>query len=82
MVLLGDARTSEDLGRDFGDGLHARKIDYLVADEWASSAEDILFRRSKLGLHAPAGTAEAIGAYLANPLAARSRSAPQILRLR
>ena len=39
-----------DLGRDFGAGLTEREIDYLVANEWAETADDILWRRTKLGL--------------------------------
>jgi len=50
-VLLGDARTVTDLGEDFGAGLSAREVDYLIEHEWARSAEDILWRRTKLGLH-------------------------------
>ena len=34
-----------------GEGLYAAEVDYLVRNEWAQTAEDILFRRSKLGLH-------------------------------
>jgi glycerol-3-phosphate dehydrogenase len=49
-VLLGDAQTVADLGEDFGAGLHAREVDYLVAHEWARTADDILWRRTKLGL--------------------------------
>jgi glycerol-3-phosphate dehydrogenase len=49
--LLEGVRSTADLGEDFGAGLHAREVDYLVANEWARSAEDILFRRTKLGLH-------------------------------
>ena len=64
-ALRGDARTLDALGEDFGAGLHAREVDWLVAQEWASCAEDILYRRSKLGLHVPAGAAEAIDRYLA-----------------
>lgn len=52
-AILADARTPADLGQDFGGGLHAREIDYLTTAEWARDAEDILFRRSKLGLHVP-----------------------------
>lgn len=63
--LLGDARRAEDLGEDMGGGLRTAEIDYLVAREWALTAGDILFRRSKIGLRAPAGTAERIAAYLA-----------------
>jgi glycerol-3-phosphate dehydrogenase len=40
----------EDMGEYFGAGLYAREIDYLVRHEWAETVEDILWRRSKLGL--------------------------------
>jgi glycerol-3-phosphate dehydrogenase len=63
--LLGEAATADDLGEDFGAGLHAREVDFLYDREWARTADDILFRRSKLGLHVPPGTAERIDAYLA-----------------
>ena len=49
--LLGGAGKLADLGRDFGGGLYGAEVDYLVDQEWARSAEDILWRRSKLGLH-------------------------------
>ena len=49
-VWLGRAKSLADLGKDFGHGLFAAEVDYLVAHEWARSAEDILWRRSKLGL--------------------------------
>ena len=49
-----------DLGRDLGGGLHEREVDYLRREEWAETAEDVLWRRSKLGLHVPPGTAEAV----------------------
>jgi glycerol-3-phosphate dehydrogenase len=62
---LKGARSMADLGEDFGAGLTAAEVDYLVRREWARSAGDILWRRSKLGLHVPAGTAERIDAYLA-----------------
>lgn len=53
-----------DMGEDFGAGLYQSEIDYLVKHEWARTAEDILWRRTKLGLHAPDGTAERVAAYL------------------
>ncbi|HVJ53387.1 MAG TPA: glycerol-3-phosphate dehydrogenase [Aliidongia sp.] len=64
-ALVGEARALADLGQDFGGGLTRAEVDYLVAEEWARSAEDILWRRSKLGLHVPAGTAERLADYLA-----------------
>jgi glycerol-3-phosphate dehydrogenase len=63
--VLGSAQGEADLGEDFGGGLTKAEVDYLVAHEWARAAEDILYRRSKLGLHVPAGTAERLTAYLA-----------------
>jgi glycerol-3-phosphate dehydrogenase len=45
-------------------------VDYLMRREWARSAEDILWRRSKLGLHVPAGGAARIDAYMAKRNAA------------
>jgi glycerol-3-phosphate dehydrogenase len=48
--MLDGARFAGDLGRSFGT-LSAREIDYLKTQEWAREADDILWRRSKLGLH-------------------------------
>ena len=67
-AILGTAQTMEALGTDFGGGLTKAEVDYLAAQEWARSAEDVLFRRSKLGLHVPPGTAEAVEAYLAGQI--------------
>ena len=49
--VLGDARGWADLGRDFGAGLTQAEIDHLRRDEWARTPEDVMWRRSKLGLH-------------------------------
>ncbi len=56
--LLGDAARLEDLGAHYGGGLYEREVAYLVDHEWARTAADILWRRSKLGLvFTPAETA-------------------------
>lgn len=47
---LGDSRSLAELGAHFGHGLYAAEADYLVTREWVRSADDILWRRSKLGL--------------------------------
>ena len=60
----GPAKALADLGEDFGAGLTAAEVDYLARREWARSAEDILWRRSKLGLHVPVDAAARIDAYL------------------
>lgn len=48
--ILGDASSMADLGEHFGAGLTEREVRYLIDREWAKTPEDILWRRSKLGL--------------------------------
>lgn len=48
--IVGAASKLADLGECFGADLHQAEVDYLVREEWARSADDILWRRSKLGL--------------------------------
>jgi glycerol-3-phosphate dehydrogenase len=49
--VLGNAITVADLGEHFGATLHEREACYLIEREWARTAEDILWRRTKAGLH-------------------------------
>ncbi|HSM54045.1 MAG TPA: glycerol-3-phosphate dehydrogenase [Erythrobacter sp.] len=49
-AFLGDAQALEECGEHFGHGLTQREVDFLVDEEWAMTAEDILWRRTKLGL--------------------------------
>ncbi len=49
--VLGDATTVDALGEDFGGGLYERELRWFVDHEWARSADDVLWRRSKAGLH-------------------------------
>jgi glycerol-3-phosphate dehydrogenase len=49
--ILGKSKSMNDLGTDFGAGLTQAEIGYLIDQEFAITAEDILWRRSKLGLH-------------------------------
>lgn len=49
-AILGDAKTAAELGRDFGSTLTEAEVNWLITREYARSAEDILWRRSKLGL--------------------------------
>jgi glycerol-3-phosphate dehydrogenase len=62
--MIGKAKSRGDLGRDFGAGLSEAEVRYLVEKEWARSAEDILWRRSKLGLHVPAEAERAINSTM------------------
>jgi len=49
--VLGDCKETADLGVNFGGGLYQREVDYMRAREWARTPDDILWRRSKAGLH-------------------------------
>ena len=49
--LLGDAQSLADLGLEVAPGLYERELRFLQDDEWALRGEDVLWRRSKLGLH-------------------------------
>ncbi len=63
-AILGSARSAADLGRDFGATLTEAELRWLVAQEFARSADDVLWRRTKLGLRLGAEAAAAIGACL------------------
>lgn len=49
--ILRDASNETDLGHHYGAGLYQKEVDYLVEHEFARTEEDILMRRTKLGLH-------------------------------
>jgi glycerol-3-phosphate dehydrogenase len=49
-AILDGARSPGDLGADFGGGLREAEVRYLMREEWAETAEDVAWRRSKLGL--------------------------------
>jgi glycerol-3-phosphate dehydrogenase len=70
--ILGEAKFTADLGAHFGSTLYAREIDYLVANEWAAQADDVLWRRTKCGLHMTQAERDAVAAYLAAYLAAKA----------
>lgn len=48
--LLGDCGSLEGLGEDFGAGVFAAEVRYLMRREWARTAEDVLFRRTRQGI--------------------------------
>ena len=50
-LILDDVKNAEDLGQEFGAGLYEIEIQWLIDREFACSADDVLWRRSKLGLH-------------------------------
>ena len=50
-ILIGDAKSMEDMGETFAASLTEREVNYLCEHEWVTSADDILWRRTKLGVH-------------------------------
>ena len=48
--ILKDSKIQSDLGQHFGAGLYQREVEYLIQFEWAKTVEDIIWRRTKLGL--------------------------------
>lgn len=54
------------LGQDFGHGLHEAEVDWLVRNEWARTAEDILWRRTKLGLRFDGNQQSRLAEHLKN----------------
>ncbi|GGA53291.1 glycerol-3-phosphate dehydrogenase [Nitratireductor aestuarii] len=70
--VLGTASSVADLGRHFGADLYECELCYLAAQEWARSGEDVLWRRTKLGLH----LSEAERAEVAKFMHARNSTPP------
>jgi glycerol-3-phosphate dehydrogenase len=52
------------MGELIAPGLFAAEVEYLMEHEWARTAEDILWRRTKLGLHLPSDTEEKLDAWI------------------
>jgi glycerol-3-phosphate dehydrogenase len=74
-MILADVQSAGDLGSDFGAGLTQAEIDYLITQEFARTAEDILWRRSKLGLRLSRDECARLTAYVDDHL--RSKVAGQ-----
>ena len=62
--ILADARSQADLGRHFGADLYENEVRYLMRAEWAFRADDVLWRRSKLGLRLNQAQREALDAFM------------------
>jgi glycerol-3-phosphate dehydrogenase len=63
--VLGTAKSAADLGQFFGATLTESEVKYLMASEWALTSEDVVWRRSKLGLRMSAGEIAAVDAWIA-----------------
>jgi glycerol-3-phosphate dehydrogenase len=62
--LLGDAQSMADMGAEVAPGLHERELRFLQDNEWAVTAQDVLWRRSKLGLHYTPQEREQVAVWL------------------
>ena len=63
---LAPCKSLKDMGKHFGAGLYEVEVHYLQQQEWALTSEDILWRRSKLGLHLARSAQQQLEQYL-NP---------------
>jgi len=52
-TIMGETKSLKECGEHFGEGFTLRELAYLVEREWAMTPEDVLWRRTKLGLHMP-----------------------------
>jgi glycerol-3-phosphate dehydrogenase len=64
-LLLTDITSMTAMGEEIASGLYAAEVNYLIKHEWATCAADILWRRSKLGLHLPDDTAARLDTWIA-----------------
>jgi len=64
LVMLAGCRAMDDLGREILPGLYEAEVEYLMGQEWARCADDILWRRSKLGLHLAPGSAAVLDQWM------------------
>jgi glycerol-3-phosphate dehydrogenase len=67
-VILGEAKERSELGPAFGPELTGAEVRYLMSREWARFPDDILWRRTKLGLTMPVSDREALAAFMATPV--------------
>lgn len=63
-LMLARCENASDLGQHFGASLYQAEVDFLVREEWAQRAEDIVYRRTKLGLRMQPEEIDALQAYL------------------
>lgn len=63
-TIFAQVNSLKDLGTSFGQGVFAHEIDWAIANEWVRSAEDFLWRRSKMGLRLSLEQAEALESYI------------------
>ncbi|HEV8689082.1 MAG TPA: glycerol-3-phosphate dehydrogenase [Ideonella sp.] len=67
-LVLGEAASLADLGAEVAPGLYEAELRHLRRDEWAHSGDDVLWRRSKLGLHYASAEHERVAAWMAQAI--------------
>lgn len=73
--MLGLSRSTADLGRGFGADLFEAEVRYLMEHEWAQTAEDVLWRRTKRGLRLDREQAAALDEFMRGAAGARHAAA-------
>ena len=70
--MLGGAKAAQDLGEDYGATLTEAEVRWLVEREWARTAQDVVWRRSKLGLRMAPEEVDRLDAWMRDFLGART----------
>jgi glycerol-3-phosphate dehydrogenase len=70
-TMLGGAASLADLGISFGASLSEREVRYLMDNEWAETADDVVWRRSKLGLQMSSAEVAALDRFMREARSAR-----------
>jgi glycerol-3-phosphate dehydrogenase len=65
-MFLANKLVLDDMGQDFGSGLYQSEVDYLIKHEWATTLEDIIWRRTKHGLRLDAEQQSHLQLYIKN----------------
>jgi glycerol-3-phosphate dehydrogenase len=74
-IVLGEARSAADLGRNFGADLYEAELRYLMNHEWAETADDVLWRRTKRGLRLTRDEAAALDRFMRGGAGSRHAAA-------
>lgn len=75
-LLLKDREGLAQMGEELAPGLYAAEVEYLIDFEWATTGADVLWRRSKLGLHVPQDVERKLDAWVAQKIGASQSTAP------
>jgi len=79
--VLGAASSLQSLGQMFGADLYEQEVNFLIEREWANKVEDIIWRRTKLGLYLSAQQVNDIKEYLLNQTAILARKSSALTKV-